>query len=327
MNIIQSMEQEILHHIVTKIEKEKAHKSWAKFYAVCDVPMDLIEHPLFKAACRSLRPTYQPPSTSCLKSRYIDELVQEDDELLKEEIDGQKIYVGADGSENNSKDSVIHIIGTGDFGSRLINQIYHKPGVKIGADQIHKDIIETRENFFDEHGIDIEYAAYVHDNENTEKATGRKFTETEGRGNFGCGPHGVNKTNHYIFLDEEFKAAQKEIDELLSKLNKGRIRSILSQNIRRSRIEKDILKNDKNGIYHRNANLLDTEVKKRLETNKKVVGFPDPGTTRQWSNMIKSFKFVSDYKAEIKMLDEQKEAEPYLHETVIDKINNQEFWD
>ena len=130
---------------MTVSEKECAHKSWALFFAVCDVPIQLIEHPLFLNAVRLLCSTYKPPSATCIKDRYINELVEDDTALLRTELDDEKIWVSADGSENNAKETVIHILATGSFGTRLIDQIYHKPGTKITAERIHRDLIDCRE--------------------------------------------------------------------------------------------------------------------------------------------------------------------------------------
>ena len=241
---------------MTVPEREEAHKSWTLFFAACDVPIHLIEHPLFLRAVRSICPSYKPPSATCIKNRYINELVVDDTTLLRAELDDEKIWVSADGSENNSKETVIHILATGTFSTRLIEQIYHKPGTKITAERIHQDLIDCREGYFDKYGVDITYGAYLHDNENTEKKVGKLFRESEKRGDGGCGPHGCNKLNNYVFLDDEWDESLKESNVVLTKLGRGKIKGIVDQNIRRSRIEKTLLDDDNDGIFIRKPELL-----------------------------------------------------------------------
>ena len=79
------------------------------------------------------------------------------------------------------------------------------------------------------------------------------------------------------------------IIQLLKKLNKGRIREVLVENINRSRITRSLLKSDKTGILKNNLDLLQTKVDEKIINYNKNVGFPDPGITRQWSNQIKKY--------------------------------------
>eukprot|EP01083_Nonionella_stella_P056480 148701_1 len=310
---------------MTNEEKHNAHMAFTRLFTVCDIPFHIVSHPLFEAACHSIRPQYNPISETCMKERYVKELDREDDQFLQDELDGKKIFVSADASENGTKESVMHVLATGEFGTRVLDIIYHKPG-KIGADTIHLDILKTRDQFFEKHGVDIEYGAYLHDNEITEKSVAASFVESEGRGECGCGPHGFNKFNNYVFLDEEYEAFMKRISHFISKINKGRIRAFLVRNIRRRRIELRLLKNDKTKRLQFNLGALKAQVDKKLETNEESVGFPDPGTTRQWSNMIKTIEFMIDNQNEIRMLDDEKEAAPYLHEFARAVIRDDDIW-
>ena len=114
-----------------KDERKIAHEQWARFFVVCNVPLSLFDHPLFKIACKSLRPSYEPPSSTTVTDTWCPLLCKEDDDALKEEIDGKKIWVSADGSDNRSKDPVVHILGTGHFGTRL----YRNKWVKINRNR------------------------------------------------------------------------------------------------------------------------------------------------------------------------------------------------
>ena len=120
----------------------------------------------------------------------------------------------ADGSEDGAKHPVVHIIGSGQFGSRIINIINPKAGTKMDAEYIYNALCRTRDGWFDAHGIDLLYGCYFHDNENTEKAVGKLFVEHENRGDAGCGPHGINQLNKYLFLNEQYSEQSKSMDQV-----------------------------------------------------------------------------------------------------------------
>ena len=123
----------------------------------------------------------------------------------------------ADGSENGGKQSVIHIVATGDFGgicARLIDIVYPAAGQKVTAEYIYTCLDDTRNGFFDKYGCDLDYGGYFHDNENTEKAVGRLFVQNESRGDAGCGSHGVNKLNNYIFLDPAYESESRKLNKV-----------------------------------------------------------------------------------------------------------------
>ena len=87
---------------MTLEEKESVSKAWAKAWVVCQLLIEQLSRPLIIDAMRKTsRGVYTPPSITNLKNRFISNLAEEDEKLMEEEIDGQKAWASADGSESS----------------------------------------------------------------------------------------------------------------------------------------------------------------------------------------------------------------------------------
>eukprot|EP01084_Bolivina_argentea_P055408 101596_1 len=109
-------------------ESKRADAAFCQLFTVCAVPYNVMNHPLYKRAVRTLRPDYKPVSGQVSSGRVLDEISNENDDL-KEKIHNQKSSILADGSNNGARQSVIHVYAIGSFGVRLIDAIYHNDGI------------------------------------------------------------------------------------------------------------------------------------------------------------------------------------------------------
>ncbi len=90
------------------------------------MPLEKLSHPLFERACQSLRPSYTPCAPATAKSTYIEILISKEDEKLMDELNGKKVQVMMDKSDDNGKHPVVHVVVVCNVGTRLfiINQVY-----------------------------------------------------------------------------------------------------------------------------------------------------------------------------------------------------------
>ena len=314
---------------MTGAEKDYSNKCWTEFFTVCGVKFALLQHPLFIKACKSLRPSYDPVCPKTAKLSYVKKLVNECNDEIKNVMNDKKIWVQCDGSENGQKEGVIHIIGSGTFGTRLINIIYHKPGAKVGADQIISDLENTRLSLLNGLGIVVHFGGYLHDNENTEKAVGRKFVEKYKRGHAGCGPHGYNKTMDYIFQFADFLIIYTNTNMIVRYFSVGKIRSICDEYITKKRIRKSLLLSDKTRDICSDLEILDSMVNDKFEKNNKVVGHPKAGETRKWTNQFYIISWCIDNKTELLKTIKSSKAKDIIKKRpdIISLLNDEDFWD
>eukprot|EP00485_Elphidium_margaritaceum_P015535 CAMPEP_0202729068 /NCGR_PEP_ID=MMETSP1385-20130828/185944_1 /ASSEMBLY_ACC=CAM_ASM_000861 /TAXON_ID=933848 /ORGANISM="Elphidium margaritaceum" /LENGTH=357 /DNA_ID=CAMNT_0049395325 /DNA_START=1343 /DNA_END=2416 /DNA_ORIENTATION=- len=142
--------------------------------------------------------------------------------------------------------------------------------------------------------------------------------------------HGMNKTNEVIFKDEGFKAAREWSNWLVKKVNKGKIRGIVSDNIKTERIKLRLLKKERKqggDFYAMNAGMLQSAAVVKAKESEESVGYPDPGSTREWNNQIKMLSFALDNKAALEMLSEQQnEHKDYIADELLEHIDDDDMW-
>ena len=157
----------------------------------------------------------------------------------------ESVIIFSDGSDDNDKEKVQHILVGGRFGAHILNIIYHSAEICIDVKRLIDDVEDTKNELKDELKMDIDLAAYVHDNENKDKAAARLFCDKYAREDYGCAAHGWNKVNEQLFKRfPELRVIKNLLIDVIKRVNKGNVRDILSKNILFDRIKRRMLKKE-----------------------------------------------------------------------------------
>ena len=87
--------------------KDLIDNKLARFFLGCNIPFNVVEHPLFNDLLQALRPGYKPPTRKALADRHLDNVAEQVTCDVKKKLDGKVVTLVEDGWSNIHNDPVV----------------------------------------------------------------------------------------------------------------------------------------------------------------------------------------------------------------------------
>lgn len=104
----------------SQTQQAKIDKALAELIAACNLPLRMIEHPLFIKFCTELRSSYKPPSRQKLAVQLIPEVYEHHINESKKSLKNEPVCLAIDGWQNVRLEPIICTTITRDSGESYL---------------------------------------------------------------------------------------------------------------------------------------------------------------------------------------------------------------